>query len=94
MNRDVKGRKIRPGDIVSVKCIVTGLDPKVDYYNVVLETTEPCHPLCSKVPIVLNCAQVELLDAIGESNVEMDVQSAIDDIRYKSGDSRHDIPSQ
>ena len=78
MPRDRDGEKLRPGDIVHVPCVVTGIDNQPEYMNVALETVEPMYPGNTKLALILNARQVVLHEQLGESDPNMDVKAAIE----------------
>ena len=89
MPRDKNGQPIRPGDIVTVRCRVTGVDKDVDFKNVALETIEPTYPGDFPARLLLNAKQVVVVESIGASNPDLDVMRAISDSQDEIDISRH-----
>lgn len=79
MPTDRAGKKIHVGDIVNVRCLVTGVDRHPDFINVALEVTEPEYPGAAKRTLLMNALQTELVESLGETNTDIDIDSAFAD---------------
>ena len=79
MPQDRKGKKIHVGDIVDLPCRVLGIDKNTDFLNVFVETQEPMLGGDTKTKMFLNARQLELVYTLGESALDIDVETALSD---------------
>jgi hypothetical protein len=86
MPTDRRGKKLRPGDIVCIPCVVMGIDPHPEFINVMLETCEPAFPGEAKTPLLMNARQTDLIEARGESDPDMNVRRAIEESNQRQGE--------
>lgn len=78
MAADRHGRNLRVGDIVNIPCTITGVDAHAEFINLAVETVEPMFPGDKKSSWILNAKQVELAQSLGDSAVNVDVATAIE----------------
>lgn len=79
MAQDKNGKPIHPGDLVSITCLVTGLDKHQDYINLALQTVEGRMPDGKKSDFFINSHMVEVIAALGHSDPDLDVSKALSD---------------
>lgn len=60
MPHDKKGKALKVGDVVNVKCKVIHINDGSDYCNVGLQTVEPMFPTSDPSSLSLNAKQVEV----------------------------------
>lgn len=77
MSIDRKGRRIHVGDIVSVPCVVKGVDQTGTPLSVLVETLVPGGEIPRQM--LFNANQVEITESLGESALDIDVKTAISD---------------
>jgi hypothetical protein len=88
---DRKGKKIHVGDVVNVPCVVRGITQVPYGYNVLLEPLEALSDTqnSSRPEMLVNARQVELVNSIGESALDIDVGQALSDrAMLKANDAR------
>lgn len=79
MPHDRKNHKLHPGDVVMIPCVVLGIDKHAEYINLALESVEGRYPDGKKEMFLVNARQTELIEAVGHSDAEIDVEKAMID---------------
>lgn len=74
---DRRGQKLHVGDIVSVLCTVKGID-REGKLGLLVETVIPSTGETHR-QLLFNCEQVELVQALGDSALDIDVRTALSD---------------
>ena len=77
MARDMNGRRLHVGDVVMIPATVLGCDTD-EVCNLAVETTEPLGA-GSKTRFPMSSKQVVLVEALGSSKTDIDVDTAMSD---------------
>lgn len=85
MPTDRNNKKLHPGDIINIPCLVKGIDPHAEYLNLAVETLEGRYPDGRKELLYINARQTELVKPLGHSDPDMDVAKIMSDSAIQRG---------
>jgi hypothetical protein len=80
MPHDRRGKKLHTGDIVTIPCVIRGIDKHSEYINLAVETLEGRYPDGKHEQFFINAREVQFVQSGGGiSATDIDVDAVLRD---------------